>query len=106
AALRDLMGNSQTRERIPFLNSLAASLGMQVLSMLPPGVATLSYLVQPDTVVAWLVLPTREVRVYRWAIRYDSLAAKVSALRSSLGADDALAVARLRGASRGVQGLH
>jgi len=106
AALRDLMGHSQTRERIPPLHSLAAAWGLQLVSMLPPGAATLSYLIQPDTVLAWLILPTREVRVYRWAISYDSLGAKVSALRSSLGADDAIAGARLRGAARGPQGLH
>jgi CHAT domain-containing protein len=96
-ALRDLMGRFQTRQRLPVLGVDAAALGRQMVSMLPAGAATLSYLVQQDTLLAWLTLPTREVRVYRWAMPIDSLRAIVSTLRSSLGANDAVAGSRLRG---------
>src|SRR3989442_2075669 len=96
-ALRDLMGHLQTRQRLPVLGGDAAALGRQLVSMLPGRAATLSYLVQQDTLLAWLTLPTREVRVYRWAMPIDSLRAVVSTLRSSLGANDALAGSRLRG---------
>jgi len=81
-------------------------LGQQFVKLLPAGTATLSYLLQEDTVLAWLTLPTRSVRVYRWAIPYDSLAAGVSTLRSSLGADDAVAGIRLRGVTRGAEATH
>jgi len=105
-ALRDLMGRFQTRQRLPVLGVDAAALGRQMVSMLPAGAATLSYLVQRDTVLAWLTLPTKEVRVYRWAIAFDSLRAMVSALRSNLGANDALAGLRLRGTASRNNGAH
>jgi len=100
-ALRDLMGHFHTRDRLPLLGNNATGLGRQIVNMLPADGATLSYQIQADTIVAWLTLPTREVRVYRWAIPYDSLAARVSALRSTLGADDAITGSRLRGTPTG-----
>jgi tetratricopeptide (TPR) repeat protein len=101
ATLRDLMLGQRTRDRQPQLGTGGAAAGRFLVNTLPAGGATLSYLIQADTVLAWLTLPTREVRVYRRPISFDSLAARVSALRSALGADDAVAGSRLRGIARG-----
>ena len=53
------------------------------------GTPTLTYLVTPDTLVAWLTLPDGEVRASRHAIARDSLSALVAGVRRGLGVDDA-----------------
>jgi tetratricopeptide (TPR) repeat protein len=106
-ALRDLMLRVRTRERLPPMGGMggsAVSSGRWLVNALPAAGGTLSYVIQADTVLAWLTLPTREVRVYRWPISFDSLMERVSAFRSDLGADDALAGSRLRGIARGIHG--
>jgi hypothetical protein len=105
-ALRDLMEGLRTRQRIPPLGAAVGTLGEQLTSMLPAGGATLSYLIRVDTILAWLTLPTKDLHVYRWAVAFDSLRAMVLALRSSLGADDALAGSRLRGTSVPTRDAH
>ena len=100
-ALRDLMAHSHTRDRIPPLGNSASALGQQLVNLLPAGIATLSYHVQADTLLVWLTLPNHDVKVYRWAIPYDSLRAYVSDFRSAIGADDEVAGSRLRGLASG-----
>ena len=96
-ALRDLMGRIKTNARIPPLGLGAITLGKQLVEALPKGTSTLSYDVTADTLLAWLTIPEGHVRVYRWAVPFDSLRAMVSDLRSSLGAEDDLTAARFRG---------
>lgn len=105
AALRDIMGAIHTRDRIPPMAHGLFSFGRELLSRLPAGSATLSYLVHSDTVLAWLTLPGGSLRGYRWAVSSDSLAAAVGEVRVAVGADEALSGARLRGIGAGHQSM-
>jgi len=57
--------------------------------------AVVSYLHTADTLIAWVLRPPGSVQVVRQAVREDSLAALVQALRVALGAGDRDARARL-----------
>jgi tetratricopeptide (TPR) repeat protein len=62
--------------------------------------ASLSYLATDDTLLVWLTTPTGEVRVSRTALKRDTVAGLVAALRTTLGAEVARGrMARGRGAA-------
>ena len=69
-----------------YLTRPREDLAAEALSLVAPlrraGVAALSYLVTPETLVVWLVTPAGEVRV---AVRADTLRAWVAMLRAGLG---------------------
>ena len=54
------------------------------------GAPTLAYMTTKDTLLTWLVLPSGDVTLERQAIRRDSVTQLAAAIRTHLGADDAL----------------
>ena len=58
---------------------------------------SLTYLVTPDTLVAWITLADGGIRAARQSITRDSLSALVAGVRSGLGVDDAATRGRLGG---------
>jgi len=54
------------------------------------GAPTLAYMASKDTLLTWLILPSGEVTLERQAVRRDSVTQLVAAIRTHLGADDAL----------------
>ena len=53
------------------------------------GVSALAYFVTPDTVLGFLILPGREVQVFREPVREDTLVALIVSLRVALRTDTA-----------------
>ena len=97
-ALRELMRRSAT---VPFTTAgggapqtlpgtdLIAEGRALASALTRSGVPALSYLVTPDTLLAFLVVPGREVEVVRTSVTQDTLAALVARLRALLRADSA-----------------
>jgi tetratricopeptide (TPR) repeat protein len=91
-ALRDLVRTSAGRRAPQVADDAETRPGVDPVAeadrLLAPlrrsGTSTLAYLVTPDTLIAWLALPSGEVHVARLAYRLDSLDLLVRAARAGL----------------------
>jgi len=54
------------------------------------GAPTLAYMTTKDTLLTWLILPSGDVTLERQAVARDSVTRLVAAIRTHIGADDAL----------------
>jgi tetratricopeptide (TPR) repeat protein len=97
-AMLDLMRKSAGEAGVPVPAAgadLSAEAEPLIRALARSNSAAVSYLLTPDTLLAWLILPRGEVEVFRTPVAQQILSGEVAALRRGLGADSAAVRGRL-----------
>jgi tetratricopeptide (TPR) repeat protein len=89
-ALLQLMASNDTAPAALPAGTVSRDADRLVGALASNGTTAMTFLVTPDTLIAWLTPANGEIRVARRAIARDSLAALVAIVRRGLGVDDAI----------------